>query len=44
MDKRRKEWVKEHKKKLEVNDILELRNPQAVVEFIPEIVESMFRD
>lgn len=44
MEKRRKEWLNNYKKQLEINDILELRNPQSVVEFIPQIVDSMFRD
>lgn len=41
MDLRRKEWLKEYKTKLDLNDVLEIRNPQAVIEFVPEIIENM---
>lgn len=41
MANRRKEWLNKYKPKLDLNDVLELRNPQAVIEFVPEIVENM---
>ena len=41
MDQRRKDWLKEYKTKLDLNDVLEIRNPQAVIEFVPEIIENM---
>lgn len=41
MESRRKNYLKNYKTKLDLNDILQLRDPQAVVEFIPEIIESM---
>ena len=41
MELRRKEWLREYKTKLDLNDVLEIRNPQAVVEFVPEIMENM---
>jgi len=44
MEMRRKEYLKNYKTKLDLNDILELRNPQSVVEFIPEIVENMRKE
>jgi|DEB0MinimDraft_12_1074336.scaffolds.fasta_scaffold09880_3 hypothetical protein len=44
MENRRKNWLKGYKNKLEINDILELRNPQAVVEFIPEIITNMLKE
>lgn len=44
MEQRRKDWLKEYKQKLDLNDVLEIRNPQAVVEFIPEILENMRKE
>lgn len=44
MDARRKNYLKNYKTKLDLNDILELRNPQSVVEFIPEIIENMKKE
>lgn len=44
MEVRRKNYLKNYKTKLDLNDILELRNPQSVVEFIPEIIENMRND
>jgi len=44
MDNRRKNYLKNYKTKLDLNDILELRNPQSVVEFIPEIISNMNKD
>jgi hypothetical protein len=41
MDERRKDWVKSYKGKLEIYDILELRNPQSVIEYVPEIIVNM---
>ena len=41
MDNRRKNWLKEYKSKLDLNDVLEIRNPQSVIEFIPEIMGNM---
>jgi len=41
MEVRRKAWLKDYKSKLDLNDILEIRNPQSVIEFIPEIIENM---
>ena len=44
MDQRRKNWLKNYKTKLDLNDVLEIRNPQAVVEFLPEIFKNMLRE
>ena len=44
MDNRRKNWLKDYKTKLDLNDVLEIRNPQSVIEFIPEIVDNMKLD
>ena len=44
MEQRRKDWLKEYKQKLDLNDVLEYRNPQAVVEFIPEILDNMRKE
>jgi hypothetical protein len=44
MESRRKEWLKEYKTKLDLNDKLEIRNPQAVVEFVPEIIENIRKE
>jgi G2/mitotic-specific cyclin 1/2 len=44
MERRRREWVKAYKGGLDLNDVLELRNPQSVIEFIPEIVTNMRRE
>jgi hypothetical protein len=41
MENRRKEWLKKYKTKLDLNDVLEIRNPQSVIEFIPEIMVNM---
>ena len=41
MENRRKDWLKRYKNQLDLNDILEIRNPQSVVEFIPEIIVNM---
>lgn len=41
MENRRKNWLKDYKTKLDLNDVLEIRNPQSVIEFIPEIIENM---
>lgn len=37
-ENRRKEWLKQYKTKLNINDVLQIRDPQSVIEFIPEIV------
>lgn len=44
MDNRRRDWLKKYKTKLDLNDVLEIRNPQAVIEFVPEIVENMRKE
>ena len=44
MESRRKDWLKEYKTKLDLNDVLEIRNPQAVVEFVPEIIENIRKE
>lgn len=44
MENRRKQWLREYKTKLDLNDVLEIRNPQAVVEFVPEIMENMRKE
>lgn len=44
MEARRKKYLKEYKKNLDLNDILEIRNPQAVIEFIPEIIVNMKKE
>ncbi len=41
MENRRKNWLKNYKTKLDLNDVLEIRNPQSVVEFLPEIFQNM---
>jgi len=41
MENRRKNWLKGYKTKLDLNDVLEIRNPQSVIEFIPEIIDNM---
>lgn len=41
MESRRREWLRKYKTQLDLNDVLEIRNPQAVVEFVPEIVVNM---
>ena len=41
MDKRRKEFLKDLKSGLDLNDVLEVRNPQSVIEFITEIIKNM---
>jgi hypothetical protein len=41
METRRKDWLKGYKPQLDLNDVLEIRNPQAVIEFVPQIVENM---
>ena len=41
MDQRRKDWLRQYKTQLDLNDVLEIRNPQAVVEFVPEIMMNM---
>lgn len=41
MENRRKNWLKSYKTKLDLNDVLEIRNPQSVIEFIPEIIDNM---
>ena len=41
MDARRKEWLRKYKSDLDLNDVLEIRNPQSVIEFVPEIVCNM---
>lgn len=38
MEERRKVWLKSYKTYLDLNDVLEIRNPQAVIEFVPEII------
>lgn len=43
-DIRRKEWLKGYRTNLEINDVFEIRNPQSVIEFIPEIVENMRKE
>lgn len=40
-DLRRKEWLKVYKTNLDINDVFEIRNPQSVIEFIPEILVNM---
>jgi hypothetical protein len=44
MENRRKNWLKDYKTKLDLNDVLEIRNPQSVVEFIPEILDNLKAD
>ena len=41
MESRRKNWMRDYKSKLDLNDVLEVRNPQSVIEFIPEIITNM---
>lgn len=43
-DDRKKVWLKGYKTNLEINDVFEIRNPQSVIEFIPEIVENMRKE
>lgn len=41
MEARKREWVAKYKRKLDLNDVLEIRNPQSVIEFVPEIIQNM---
>lgn len=41
MDQRRKEWLRQYKSNLDLNDVLEIRNPQSVIEFVPEILVNL---
>jgi len=41
---RKKDWLVNFKQKLCLNDVFETRNPQAVVEFVPEIIENMRKE
>ena len=41
MDNRRKDFLKQCKQGLDLNDVLEIRNPQSVIEFINEIMVAM---
>jgi hypothetical protein len=41
MEERRKKWLKSYKTKLDLNDVLEIRNPQSVIEFVPEIMVNL---
>jgi hypothetical protein len=41
MELRKKEWFQNYRTQLDLNDVLEKRNPQSVIEFIPEIVQNM---
>lgn len=43
-DARRKEWLRNYRANMEINDVFEIRNPQSVIEFIPEIVENMRKE
>lgn len=43
-ENRRKEWLRKYKTKLDLNDVLQIRDPQSVVEFIPEIVMNMRKE
>ena len=38
MQVRRKDWLQKYKTNLDLNDVLEIRNPQSVIEFVPEII------
>lgn len=44
MDLRRKEWLRQYKTNLDLNDVLEIRNPQSVIEFVPEILVNMKKE
>jgi len=41
MELRRKNWLRDYKSKLDLNDVLEIRNPQSVVEYVPEIIANL---
>jgi hypothetical protein len=41
MEERRKKWLKSYKTHLDLNDVLEIRNPQSVIEFVPEIMVNL---
>ena len=43
-ENRRKEWLRKYKTKLDLNDVLQIRDPQSVVEFIPEIITNMRKE
>jgi len=43
-ENRRKEWLRKYKTKLDLNDVLQIRDPQSVVEFIPEIITNMMKE
>ena len=44
MESRRKEWLRQYKANLDLNDVLEIRNPQSVIEFVPEILINMKKE
>jgi hypothetical protein len=44
MDQRRKEWLRQYKSNLDLNDVLEIRNPQSVIEFVPEILVNLKKE
>jgi hypothetical protein len=41
MEKRKKESLRQQKTKLDLKDVREIKNPQSVVEFVPEIMENL---
>ena len=44
MEQRRKEWLRQYKSNLDLNDVLEIRNPQSVIEFVPEILVNLKKE
>ena len=40
-EKRREDWRRNIRRDLDVADILEMRNPQSVIEFVSQIIVSM---
>ena len=44
MDERRKERMKILTRNLEVCDLLDMRNPQSVAEFAPQVYKHLFRE
>jgi hypothetical protein len=40
-EKRREDWRRGVRRDLDVADILEMRNPQSVIEFVNEIIVNM---
>lgn len=44
MAERKRNWQRAYKTGLDLNDVLEIRNPQSVIEFVPEIIVNMQKE